>query len=333
MKSKFSALHSGTFTYLAIAATLLLLLLVLFLTYYPPTADIFTTFTAIFVEILVQALPFLLVGCLAGGVVEAFLGENLLERMIPRSTLGGAIFGSLLGLFFPIGECGVIPLARRLFRKGMPVSSGIAFLLAAPVINPIAIFSTAAALGFGKLLVLRVGCTWLTAIISGFILSAYAARKEIFQPIQNSPSASVPEEAPAISAKVKQAFQTAWSDFLDMGQYLILGGLIAAGLQTFIHQSDLLKFGSGTVLPVLVMMGLAIIQSICSTADPYVALRFTGIFSSSSILSYLVVGPMVDIKNILLFSRVFRQRATALLAIAPLVIVFLISLVLNAVIG
>jgi uncharacterized membrane protein YraQ (UPF0718 family) len=78
----------------------------------------------------------------------------------------------LLGLFFPVCECGVVPLTRRLFKKGLPLSVGVTFLLAAPVMNPIVIASTAAAFGIGPMLFLRLGLSLLIAIITGLIFAA-----------------------------------------------------------------------------------------------------------------------------------------------------------------
>ena len=129
--------------------------------------------------------------------------------------------------------------------------------------------------------------------------------------------------------KIKQVFQIALDEFFEIGRYLIVGGLIAAGLQAFIPQSILLDIGKGPVLSVLVMMGLAILLSICSTVDSFVALGFIGVFSTGSVLGFLLYGPMVDIKSILMFSRVFRPRALLYMVIIPFMLVLLISVSLN----
>ncbi len=76
-----------------------------------------------------------------------------------------------MGLFFPVCECGVVPLTRRLFQKGAPTAVGISFLLAAPVLNPIVIASTYAAFGFGQVFWGRIGLTLVIAVITGLIFS------------------------------------------------------------------------------------------------------------------------------------------------------------------
>ena len=85
-------------------------------------------FATVFLGIFIEAVPFLLMGTLSSGLVEIFVSDDWLARLIPRRALPAALAGSFLGLLFPICECGTVPLARRLFHKGLPVPAGIAFL-------------------------------------------------------------------------------------------------------------------------------------------------------------------------------------------------------------
>ena len=101
-----------------------------------------------------------------------------------------------------------------------------------------------------------------------------------------------------------------------MGRYLVMGAMLAAVLQTFIPQTALLAIGNGPLLSVLVMLALAVLLSICSTVDAFVALGFVGTFSFGSILSFLVFGPMVDIKSILMYLQVLPPQTRCLSGIA-----------------
>jgi hypothetical protein len=114
-----------------------------------------------------------------------------------------------------------------------------------------------------------------------------------------------------------------------MGRYLIIGALLAAVMQIFIPQSALLAVGKGPVLSVLVMLTLAILLSICSTVDAFVALSFTGTFSFGAILSFLVFGPMVDIKSVLMYAQVFRRRTVVYLVILPFMFSLLFGVFVN----
>jgi uncharacterized membrane protein YraQ (UPF0718 family) len=110
------------------------------------------TFVTIFLSIFIEAAPFLLAGSMVSGLIEIFVGRDILYRFVPRQPLLAALTGGSMGLLFPVCECGVVPVTRRLYQKGLPMSMGVAFLLAAPVITPVVIASTYAAFGWGPML-------------------------------------------------------------------------------------------------------------------------------------------------------------------------------------
>lgn len=310
--------------------------------YWPVTANSWSTFTTIFLGIFIEAVPFLLFGTLASGLVEVFLDQNIIEKITPKSPLFSALAGSLMGLFFPVCECGVVPLVRRLFRKGLPIPAGIAFLLAAPVINPIVILSTVTAFGFGKVIFMRIGFTFLIAVISGLVFSVAKTPWDILRPTEWITAETSEEHKhechechscqlsePTLKMKIRQVLLVTLDEFFEIGRYLVLGSVIAAAMQTFVPQSILLNIGNGPVISVLVMMVMAVLLSICSTVDAFVALGFTGAFSTGSILAFLIFGPMVDIKSILLFLRVLRPKSVLYLVIIPMLLTILVGISLN----
>jgi len=318
-----------------------LALLTIALSYLPFSADAWHTFATVFLGIIIEATPFLILGTLASGLVEVYLDQEIIQKIVPRSSIINALIGSLLGLLFPVCECGVVPLVRRLLRKGLPIPTGIAFLLAAPVINPIVIFSTAAAFGFGTILWMRIGFVFLIATITGLVFSVVKTPWEILLPTPwiLAESADVEHhdgceccdlhDHPNKGKKLAQVFQITLDEFFEVGRFLVLGGLISAGMQTFIPQAALLNVGKGPIVSVLVMMGLAVLLSICSTVDSFVALGFVGIFNTGAILGFLLYGPMVDIKSTLMFLRLLRPRAVAYMVIIPFLLVLLICVSLN----
>ena len=271
-------------------------------------------------------------GTLASGLVEVFVSDDWLARITPRRALPAALTGALLGLIFPICECGTVPLTRRLFRKGLPLSAGIAFLLAAPVLNPIVIFSTATAFGWGRMLFWRLGLSLLIAVSVGLAFSVEKDAENIMRSSKFMVELPVIDIQPAnqpFIQKLRRAMIVSADDFFDMGRYLVLGASIAALLQTFIPQTTLLAVGNGPILSVLVMMGLAVLLSICSTVDAFIALGFVGTFSFGSVLSFLVFGPMVDIKSILMFLQVFRRKPVLYLVLLPFLMSLLAGLAFN----
>jgi len=288
-------------------------------------------FATVFLGIFIEAVPYLLLGTLASGFVEVFLDRQWMMRVMPRGNVSSAMMGALLGLAFPVCECGVIPLTRRLFQKGLPISAGVAFLLAAPVFNPIVIFSTAAAFGWGAMLFWRLGLTLVIATFIGIIFSVEKDAINVIKPILPVIHIHKHSHGPIVTFKDKaaQAFVIGADEFFEMGRYLVIGAMLAAAMQTFIGQGTLLTIGKGPVFSVLVMFTLAFILSICSTVDAFVALGFVGTFSFGSILSFLTFGPMVDIKSLLMYRQVFQKRAVVYLALLPLLMSLLAGVVSN----
>lgn len=304
-----------------------------------PLADRFHTFTTIFLGIFIEAAPFLLAGSVVSGLIEVFVDRDILARLVPRRAAAAALTGALLGFAFPVCECGVVPVTRRLYHKGLPLSVGVAFLLAAPVVNPIVILSTYAAFGWGPVLIGRVVFSVLIAFIAG-LLFTLATPEEALRPASQEHDHAHHEEEEAcdlaLAEKKGKAYGRFWQalavggdDFMDMVRYLIVGSLLAAGMQTLVPQSTLLALGSGPALSVVIMMALAFVLSICSTVDAFLALSFANSFTTGSIMAFLVFGPMVDIKSSLMFLGVFRKRTVLYLILLPMALSLLMGVVMN----
>lgn len=298
----------------------------------------FVNFTTVFLGIFIEAVPFLLMGTVASGLVEVFVRREDLMALIPRSRVLAPLVGGLMGFAFPVCECGVIPLTRRLYRKGLPLSSGIAFLLAAPIINPVVMASTFAAYGFGLVLLARLGFGLLVALIVGLLFSlahspARVMLPEAMAPIMGGAGDSVPlvalERPAPFQVRLKRALRIAGDEFFEMGRYLILGSLLAALMQTAVPQRLLLSVGSGPFVSVVAMQALAYVLSVCSTVDAFASLAFVNTFTAGSLLAFLVFGPMVDIKSTLMFLGVFRRKYVVYLVLLPFLLTLLMGVFLN----
>jgi uncharacterized membrane protein YraQ (UPF0718 family) len=298
----------------------------------------FQGFVTIFLGIFISATPFLLIGSLVASFLRVYLVRVLLLRLIPKQPFFATLFGVCLGLVFPVCECGVVPVARRLQEKGMPLSTSVAFLLAAPVVNPVVIISTYAAFGWSPMLWARVALTIAIGLGIG-LLFCFATSSEA---LLSKPPIHVHSEAccqyscqpsEQRSKRVLNTLSYTGDEFLEMGRLLVIGCFLAAAMQTLIPQSLLLSIGKDPISSVMVLLILAFLLSVCSTVDAFLALTFIGTFTSGSILGFLVFGPMVDVKSTLLFSGVFRRRVVAYLMLLPLMLVMCVTLFLTLNVG
>jgi uncharacterized protein len=296
-----------------------------------------TTFSTRFLGIFIEAVAFLLLGALLSGIIGVFVSNDTLARLMPRNPILAVIAGSMLGFLFPVCECGVIPVTKRLYQKGLPVSVGISFLLAAPVMNPVVLASTYAAFGWGPVLIGRYVITWVIAIVVGLLFSLQTQPQHIVRPEalatiaggSKKAKTTKPVHSVAFLPGLKQALKLANDDFFEMGRYLIIGTLLATIMQTFITQDTLKALATNPVNSVLIMAALAFILSVCSTVDAFLALAFARAFPTGSILTFLTFGPMVDIKSAMMYMGVFKRRIVAYMIILPFLISVLVGIWLN----
>ena len=136
----------------------------------------------IFLSLLVEALPFLLLGVVFSSALLLFVNERQLVKRLPRNPVLGALAGSSIGFLFPVCECGNVPVARRLLLQGVSPSVAIGFLLAAPTINPIVIWSTWIAFRDRPEMVFwRVGASLIVATIIAVVFSVQRDMRPLLQ--------------------------------------------------------------------------------------------------------------------------------------------------------
>lgn len=297
-------------------------------------------FSTRFLGIFIEAVPFLLLGTLVSGLLEVYVGREDIVRWIPRNPFLATVMGAFLGFAFPVCECGVVPVTRRLFSKGLPMSVGIAFLLAAPVMNPIVLVSTYIAFWqiAPEIVIGRFVITAIVAIGVGVVFSIGAKPHEVLRPASLMPimGGSGDGDLPTLPTGRKPLRQGLYeslilggNEFFEMGRFLVIGCMLAAGLQTAVSQETLLALGEGPVVSVLVMQALAFLLSVCSTVDSFLALAFYGTFTGGSVMAFLTFGPMVDIKSTLMFMGVFRRKVVLYLILLPMLMTLLIGVWMN----
>jgi len=302
--------------------------------------SVITTFSTRFLGIFIEAVSFLLLGTLISGLLESFVTHDDIVRLMPKRTLPAVLIGSFLGFIFPVCECGVVPVTRKLYKKGLPVSVGITFLLAAPVMNPIVLASTYAAFGFGPILIGRFVISWVMAVGIGLLFSAQPHAQRVINPSAFAMISGGSEEALSLAPAIPTPRMTLWpglrhalnaasGEFFEMGRYLIIGSLLAALMQTVVSRDALKGLASNPVNSVLVMAGLAFILSLCSTVDAFIARSFLQTFTVGSVLTFLTFGPMVDIKTTSMYLGTFRRRTVLYLVVLPFLMSVLFGVWLN----
>lgn len=315
-------------------------------------------FILIFLSILWEALPFIVLGALIAGILEELVPQQLVSKFIPRSRTLAIMIGGLLGILFPMCECGIIPVMRRLLRKGVPLSCCVAYLLAGPIINGVVMLSTFAAfygqqnalnssgqpayqIGGLGMMSLRMFFGYLVAMGTSFIVE-WQYRKhgsKLLAPLAVADTEKgqtkdggigLTDEPPKTwFQKISNISETALHDFVDITVFLILGALLAAGSRQLLsHDTVEALSRDKPVLAIGMMMGLAIVLCLCSEADAFVAASFVSLRPASK-LAFLVLGPMLDFKLFGMYTRIFRQRLIWTIITSVVIQVLIYSLIFH----
>lgn len=290
-------------------------------------------FSYAFLSVLLEGVPFILLGTLLSGLIDQFLPARLMTRLLPRNAFVAVCLGGVLGVVFPMCECGIVPVIRRLIAKGLPVSSAVAYMLAAPIVNPITAISTYAAFrgqGAAEFTALRLGLGFFVAVLAGFAVLnlpiGAVLKKTILEAVTLSgPSGDDGTRGLPLYSRLIGAMEAGVRDFLDVMVYFILGAGVASAFGTAVNQEFFLPLSLDDRLAIPAMMALAGMLSLCSSSDAFIAATFVA-FPAVAKLAFLVFGPMMDFKLAFIYSAVFTRRFVAMLAIGLFVLIGLLCL-------
>lgn len=311
-------------------------------------------FLLIFLSIILEAIPFVMIGALISSLIHLFVSEETIARIIPKSKILGLVAGSLMGIVFPVCECAIVPIVKRLIKKGVPIDIAITFMLAVPIVNPVVLASTYYAFGNDmNMLMLRGVGGLVGAIAVGALVGRYAGSQDVLKDeikkvkVKRVHKHDIGCACGCQSAKrslkrpnKRQEKQGFWSslqgimlhtsrELYSVGRFLIAGAFLSAMMQTFVPRDMILSIGNNDISSILVMMAMAFILSLCSEADAFIARTFAAEFTTGSIVAFLVLGPMIDIKNTLMLSSGFKTKFIMKLIITISLICFVMAMGIN----
>jgi uncharacterized membrane protein YraQ (UPF0718 family) len=299
----------------------------------------FQRFSTVLVGIFIEAVPFLLLGVLVSSLVTTFVGTERLVALLPRSRLGAVGAASVLGTVFPICDCGLIPIARSLLRGGVPVYAALTFLLAAPVMNPIVLWSTWTAFGDRPgIVALRFVVALGVACTVGLLVSALGRRATLLRGAAVPPRFSGTGAAHAgvmsamptgILGRPGGALAESIGEFIEIGTFLTVGAAVAAGIQVLVPPSALLGVAGGPILSVAILMALRAMISVCAAVDAFLALAFAATFSPGALIAFMTIGPVFDLKNALMVGGTFGRGLLLLYLLVVTPLIFIAGVVIN----
>ncbi len=292
-------------------------------------------FALAFLSILFEGAPFILLGTLISGFIDIYLPAGTMDRFLPKNRNLAVIVSGALGAVFPVCECAVVPVIRRLVGKGLPMSCALTYMLAAPIVNPITALATWKAFqGQAPWMMTgwRVLLGYLVAVAVGLVVSRISMRKVLKKGLadrierdamhwarlknpEGAPKAAKEDDQKQQPAKPKDdgrlvaAMRSSMKDFVDVGVYFTIGVAITALFNTGIAPGAvwLDSLATNPVAAPAALMTLAFILSLCSSSDAFIAATLAK-FTWGAKLAFLVFGPMMDAKLVFLYQTVLTRK-------------------------
>jgi uncharacterized membrane protein YraQ (UPF0718 family) len=291
-----------------------------------------------FLAIILEAMPFMLIGSLAGGLIEVFVPAAFIDRVLRRRPLRAILLAGVFGFVVPVCECAIVPVVRRLLGKGVPLGAAVTFLLAGPIVNPLVLWSTAVAYSYEWSMVgLRLGGGYLIAVVIGLATAAVFRRGNgLKAQLPPEPFAAcgcshdLGQDGQPLARRLYHAVEHAGDDFFSVGRFLIIGALVAAVLRSSVSLDTFTLMAAAPWLAILAMMALAVLLNLCSEADAFIAVTFRELLPASSQLAFMLLGPMFDLKLLLMYVAVFDKKLILWLCLTVPLLVFTATMGLQA---
>ncbi|MHB8075999.1 permease [Desulfosporosinus fructosivorans] len=292
------------------------------------------TIINVFLGIMLQSVPFLLIGVIISSIIQIFISKDALRRMFPKQLGWGMLVAILGGFCLPVCDCASIPIFKSLVRKGVPIPVAVTFMTATPVINPVVMLSTYYAFGGNlRIVATRVWLGIIAAVLIGLSFAIWPSRGKVLSGgldgiLCNCGCYEDSESITTLKGKLALFIRHSQAEFFDVGKYLLIGAFVSSVFQTMITKAFSIQSSADFAVSLLVMMGMAFLLSLCSSSDAVVARSFASKFPLESTMGFLVFGPMMDIKNILMLSSGFSKGFVGRLLVVTFTVCFLVVFLL-----
>src|SRR5208283_3026891 len=291
-------------------------------------------FFATFSGLAFETLPFLVIGSLLSSLIRVLVPGDFLRRFFPKNKMISILAGVFLGVLLPVCECGTVPVARSLSEKGLPLSTAAAFLLAAPIVNPITVVSTIVAFqGYVQpVFLFRIGlgvsAAFLIAMIieMASVLSDPTPSPAEYERVARAERAADTQGRAHVPEMILKVLDHTSHDFLDTARFLVIGIFTASLARVIVPMSSLTAaLSQSSAAAVGIGMTMAYVLSLCSSADAFVARSLLSSLPFAATLGFLLLGPMIDIKNTILLSRFIPSRKLCVLVGLIIVVIFTLA--------
>ncbi len=307
----------------------LILALIYLMRFIPDDSGRFSRMLLSFSGMIYQAFPFLLAGILIASWIKVYVSENAILKWFPKNPFLATGFGLFGGLLLPVCDCSIIPVSTQLLKKGVPANAAYTFMFAAPLVNPIAILATFFAFPENPgIMVYRLLAALIIATLAGFIFSLIFPVSTMKSQKEDTPLCDCQfcqiDGLDTPISKPHQLLLHAGSEFIETAPYLLLGALVASVFQIYGSDQLLSWLIAFPAISLLLMILAAFLLSVCSSSDAFIGRSLVSQFSIQSVMGFLVLGAMMDVKNMALLLKHYSLKQVSLMALIILSLGFIV---------
>lgn len=282
-----------------------------------------------FSGMIYQAFPFLMAGIFIASFIRVYVSENAILKWFPKNKFLATCFGLFGGLLLPVCDCSIIPVSTQLLKKGVPANAAYTFMFAAPLVNPIAIMATFFAFPENPgIMIYRILAALVIATISGLIFSVLLPPKAMKDTNDSSANCSCQFcQIDTLESKLSKPMQLllhAGEEFVQTAPYLLLGAIVASVFQIYGSDGFLSWLIVYPPLSLLLMIFAAFLLSVCSSSDAFIGRSLVSQFTLQSVMGFLVLGAMMDVKNMALLLKYYTAKQVALMTVIIVTLGFVV---------
>jgi hypothetical protein len=308
-------------------------------------------FITFFLSMLVQSFPFLLAGTFVSSVIHFCVSESFITKVLSARDVRAIPAALFAAVCLPVCDCASVPVASRLLKKGASLPSVVTYMLASPILNPVVIASTFYAFpDYRPVVVARILLGVFVPVAVGLILSRIFRSFSVVSKAAGESCAcgcdhahGEEEHLHADHGEEEHVHHRSRKDrilailvhtgeeFVHVSPFIIAGAAVSALVQVAVPREALLMTStlSRFFIQPAIMIAAAFVLSVCSTSDAFIARGFASSFSHGSILGFMVAGPMIDIKNVLMMIPYFRKRFIIVLAVTAVTVTYLCAVLVS----
>ena len=287
----------------------------------------------IYISMILEAIPFILIGAIFSSIIQVYVSKEGLNKILPKNKFLAMISVSFLGLIIPICECAIIPIAKSLFKKGVPLGVMITFILSVPIVNPVVIASTYYAFKDIRIVIIRVVGGIVLSLIIGFLMEILTEKNEEIlkeEDIKNDCDCGcLTNNYFYNKSKLRVCLEHSNKEFFNILKYYIFGSFLSSIFIVFLKERIIVDGVNSIIVQIIIMMSLAFLLSLCSEADAFIAKGFLSYFNISAVSSFLILGPMIDLKNVIMLNSYFKKGFSIKFILTIILSVLSFSVLLN----